>query len=79
MVLIPGHIVCCSACPLTVHSICCTCVHLLCVGGKEEVRVVIKSKALDSETYNLVNKMAQGCGLDLAQLFEQHKRNTGFM
>ena len=40
--------------------------------------VVIKSKALDSETYNLVNKMAQGCGLDLARLFEQHKRNTGF-
>ena len=40
--------------------------------------MVIKSKALDSETYNLVNKMAQGCGLDLARLFEKHKRNTGF-
>ena len=47
-------------------------------GGKEKLPVVIKSKALDSETYNLVNKMAQGCGLDLARLFEQHKRNTGF-
>ena len=49
-----------------------------CAGDKENLPVVIKSKALDSETYNLVNKMAQGCGLDLARLFEQHKRNTGF-
>jgi hydroxymethylglutaryl-CoA reductase len=43
-----------------------------------ELPVVVKSKPLDSEVYNLVNKMAQGCGLELASLFQKWKSLTGY-
>ena len=44
----------------------------------QTLSVMLKSKPLDTETCNMVNKMAQGCGLDLATLYEQNKHNTGF-
>ena len=48
------------------------------LGDERELPVVIKAKALDSETYNIVNKMAQGCGLQVAGLFENFKSEVGF-
>ena len=47
-------------------------------GSIQVLPVVVKSKPLDTETCNMVNKMAQGCGLNLAILYEQNKNNTGF-
>jgi len=40
--------------------------------------MVLKSKPTDNETGNMINKMAQGCGLTLAMVYERHKMDTGF-
>ena len=48
------------------------------IGAIQTLPVVVKSKPLDTETCNMVNKMAQGCGLNLAILYERNKSNTGF-
>ena len=42
------------------------------------VAMVMKSKATDVESCNLVNLLAQGCGLELACLYELFKLKTGF-
>ena len=39
--------------------------------------IVIKSKQTDVETCNLINKMAVGCGFELATLYERHKMDIG--
>ena len=38
----------------------------------------MKSKPTDTEVCNMVNKMAQACGLGLAVLYERHKMETDF-
>ena len=47
-------------------------------GCKQLLQVVLKSKPTGIETCNMINKMAQGCGLNLAVLYEKHKAETGF-
>ena len=51
---------------------------MTCTGTTVEWPVVIKSKPLDSETAAMLNKIAQGCGLELAVQYERHKMETGF-
>ena len=48
------------------------------IGVIQTLPIVVKSKPLDTETCNMINKMAQGCGLNLAVLYERNKHNTGF-
>ena len=40
------------------------------------LNIVVKSKQTDVETCNLINRMATGCNLELATLYEQHKMET---
>ena len=40
--------------------------------------MVLKSKPTDMETANMINKMAMGCGLTLAIIYEKYKMETGF-
>ena len=41
-------------------------------------RIIVKTKATDLETCNMLNKIAQGCGGDLAEAYEFFKLQTGF-
>ena len=41
-------------------------------------RVVIKAKATDLEICNMLNKIAQGCGGELADIYDDFKLQTGF-
>lgn len=46
--------------------------------GEDTLQVVVKSKPTDIEVCNMINKIAQGCGLDLAIVYERYKTKTGF-
>lgn len=48
------------------------------IGYEETLQVVIKSKATALETCNMLNKIAQSCGLELAVEYQKHKMNLGF-
>lgn len=48
------------------------------VGIEETQQVVLKSKATALETCNMLNKMAQSCGLELAVEYQKHKMVLGF-
>jgi hydroxymethylglutaryl-CoA reductase (NADPH) len=47
-------------------------------GKSRQIPVVLKSKPTDIEVCNMVNKMAQACGLSLAIQYEKFKMNTDF-
>ena len=47
-------------------------------GKLEKLPLVLKSKPTDVEVCNMVNKMAQACGLSLAVQYEKHKMSTDF-
>lgn len=47
-------------------------------GGVESLCVVMKAKPTDLEVCNMINKLAQGCGLRLAVLYEKYKMETDF-
>ena len=47
-------------------------------GKSRQTPVVLKSKPTDIEVCNMVNKMAQACGLSLAVQYEKFKMNTDF-
>lgn len=47
-------------------------------GLNRSLPVVMKSKPTDSEVCNMVNKLAQGCGLNLAVMYEKFKMDTDF-
>lgn len=47
-------------------------------GSNERIKVVIKSKTTTLETCNMLSKMAQACGLNLAIQYEKYKLKTGF-
>lgn len=51
---------------------------LLLIGSKETVQVVVKSKTTAIETCNMLNKMAQACGLNLAIQYQKFKMMLGF-
>ena len=38
----------------------------------------MKSKPTDTETCNVINKMAVSCGFKLGNIHEEHKTKTGF-
>lgn len=44
----------------------------------KQTRIVLKAKATDEETVNMINKIAQGCGGRLATKYEYFKFDTGF-
>ncbi len=48
------------------------------IGSEEILQVVLKSKATALETCNMLNKMAQSCGLELAVEYQKHKMMLGF-
>lgn len=45
---------------------------------EKELKVVLKSKPIDTETCNVINKMAANCGFALASNHEKYKKKTGF-
>ncbi|KAL5476235.1 hypothetical protein EMCRGX_G026155 [Ephydatia muelleri] len=47
-------------------------------GVQQTVKMVLKAKPTDVETCNMLNKIAQGCGLQLAVNYEKFKMQTGF-
>lgn len=52
--------------------------HYACVGVSQVLPVVMKSKPTDMEVCNMLNKIAQGCGLKLAVLYDKFKMDTDF-
>ena len=64
-------------CTHTQHSVPPSFLHTL-TGSPGELNVVLKSKPTDMETANMINKMAVGCGLTLAIIYEKYKMETGF-
>lgn len=50
----------------------------LCVGVSQVLPVVMKCKPTDVEVCNMLNKIAQGCGLQLAVLYDKFKMDTDF-
>lgn len=48
------------------------------IGVTVSLPVVMKSKPTDTEVCNMVNKLAQGCGLKLALAYEKFKMDTDF-
>ena len=52
--------------------------NVLTAGKSRQIPVVLKSKPTDIEVCNMVNKMAQACGLSLAIQYEKFKMNTDF-
>ena len=61
----------------TQHSAPPSYLHTL-TGSPGELNMVLKSKPTDMETANMINKMAVGCGLTLAIIYEKYKMETGF-
>lgn len=53
-------------------------VSVSCIGHEEMIKVVVKSKTTAIETCNMLNKMAQACGLGLAIQFQKYKLMLGF-
>ncbi|XP_019850653.1 PREDICTED: uncharacterized protein LOC105312329 [Amphimedon queenslandica] len=45
---------------------------------EKELKIVLKSKPIDTETCNVINKMAANCGFALASNHEKYKKKTGF-
>eukprot|EP00117_Sycon_ciliatum_P041606 scpid17540/ scgid30401/ 3-hydroxy-3-methylglutaryl-coenzyme A reductase len=47
-------------------------------GETRTIPMVMKSKSTDRETCNVLNRLAQACGLELAQQYESFKMDLGF-
>lgn len=52
--------------------------HLTFLDFEETLQVVVKSKATAFETCNMLNKIAQSCGLELAVQYQKYKLVLGF-
>lgn len=47
-------------------------------GNEGSIQVVLKTKTTAMETCNIVNQMAQACGLKLATEYQKYKMDLGF-